>query len=204
MKRFSDAVSGWFQSRKLSARSSSATTPSAPTTSAATVLATKASATKVAVTNLLAAAAVLAIRGLAKAHAAIDTSAETPPPLPPYHITQTLQDVSSWLKDCTRRHAECKNEVTLRATLKELKVIDCITRTIVAAPRGCRYVALSYVWGADQTISSLDGNLLQTIEDSIQVVLALGHRYLWIDRYVCPPFLPLILLQTEHELVWQL
>lgn len=99
-------------------------------------------------------------------------------------VTKTLQDVPSWLEDCVSGHANCTNEVDLQSSLRNLKVIDCFTRTIVGAPQACEYVALSYVWGTNQTVSSLDSELPQTIEDAIKVVLALGRRYLWVDRYV--------------------
>ncbi|PVH71448.1 HET-domain-containing protein [Cadophora sp. DSE1049] len=58
------------------------------------------------------------------------------------------------------------------------------------APRSCRYVALSYVWGQshlrhpDRTggYPSLR-NAPKVITDSIEVVMLLGFRYLWVDRY---------------------
>ncbi|KAF2624511.1 hypothetical protein BU25DRAFT_476214 [Macroventuria anomochaeta] len=40
------------------------------------------------------------------------------------------------------------------------------------------YVALSYVWGANQ-----GHGFPQTIKDAIEVTKTLGHQYLWVDRY---------------------
>lgn len=74
-----------------------------------------------------------------------------------------------------------------------LKVIDCAGNPpeIVVAPGGCRYVALSYVWGdSTESVSFREGDHLcaqlpRTIADSIEVTRNLDLRYLWIDRYVC-------------------
>ncbi|KAG1840271.1 heterokaryon incompatibility protein-domain-containing protein [Suillus subalutaceus] len=67
---------------------------------------------------------------------------------------------------------------------------------VVPAPSGCRYVALSYVWGVngaeywttkdDIAKRSMPGglnaaNLPDTITDSISFVRQLGERYIWID-----------------------
>jgi hypothetical protein len=68
-----------------------------------------------------------------------------------------------------------------------LKLIDCVTRTIVLALNH-PYVALSsYVWGQSSAtheyVEILPKDLPHTIEDSITVTKKLGFRYLWIDRY---------------------
>ena len=67
---------------------------------------------------------------------------------------------------------------------EKLNIIDCVRRRVVPASLDCVYIALSYVWGTNQACPSLDEKLPQTIEDSITTVLHLGHRYLWVDRYV--------------------
>jgi hypothetical protein len=102
--------------------------------------------------------------------------------------------IKSWIHECvsapTRRclsHQLCKPG--LRDTLQPFKVIDCRHMCIVAAPVGCRFVALSYVWGPSIKIVPPDesGLLLDlplTIRDSIKLALALGYLYIWIDRYV--------------------
>jgi Heterokaryon incompatibility protein (HET) len=67
-------------------------------------------------------------------------------------------------------------------------VIECALRQVVSTPRGCRYLALSYVWGQSQKPSSVRSgealsSLPQTIEDAITVTLKLGFQYLWVDMY---------------------
>lgn len=75
--------------------------------------------------------------------------------------------------------------------LPGLMVIDCFSRRVVAAQPDCDYVALSYVWGStsrriedksfDQDLQ--DKRLPQTVQDAMNVVLALNKRFLWVDRY---------------------
>ncbi|KAF2687069.1 HET-domain-containing protein, partial [Lentithecium fluviatile CBS 122367] len=69
-----------------------------------------------------------------------------------------------------------------------LRVIDCTTRELKIVPPGNPYVALSYFWGdLSSNVEALQARLPtqvpKTIEDSMIVTLALGMRYLWIDRY---------------------
>ena len=96
--------------------------------------------------------------------------------------------VRRWISECEERHAGlCELEDS--RPLQNLKVIDCKERMVIAAPEGCDYVALSYVWGKagveEEGSYVLSGSVLpQTIEDSIELTLSLGYEYLWIDRYV--------------------
>ncbi|KAH7466711.1 hypothetical protein FOMA001_g15884 [Fusarium oxysporum f. sp. matthiolae] len=96
-----------------------------------------------------------------------------------------------WWNYCCANHAASCGEDNL-SSIDSLRVIDCQTRRIVDAPQGCRYVALSYVWGSspsDDTSSSKKnaGKVLpplpKTIEDSMCVTKSLSMRYLWVDRY---------------------
>lgn len=72
-----------------------------------------------------------------------------------------------------------------------LRVIDCKLRKVEMAHPGCKYVALSYVWGSPSSSDSpgcvanqaLPTTIPRTIRDSIDVTLALGYDYLWIDKY---------------------
>src|SRR5690242_17334344 len=98
---------------------------------------------------------------------------------------QRLNRLRAKLDDCIRSHVQCRMDAKLQSTIKNMKVIDCIQRAVVPAPPDCRYFALSYVWGENQQPCALDGILPQTIEDSITATIYLGHRYLWIDRFVC-------------------
>jgi hypothetical protein len=69
-----------------------------------------------------------------------------------------------------------------------LRFIDCQTRQVVAANIDDVYVALSYVWGnnrEDCIIAPLTvpEPAPAVIEDAMVVVVALGLRFLWVDRY---------------------
>ena len=93
----------------------------------------------------------------------------------------------TWVAACKESHPACATR--LSRELKGLRVIDCVTRNVVAAPKDCIYVALSYVWGmsgiCDDTSSyTLPEQLPLTVENSIDATLMLGYRYLWVDRYV--------------------
>lgn len=93
-----------------------------------------------------------------------------------------------WQSYCLRNHfAECCEK--RGAPPQNLNVLDCETRMIVAAPVGCEYAALSYVWGTstqDQVPTTRNVSLPtlpKTIEDSIKISKGLFFRYLWIDKY---------------------
>lgn len=92
-----------------------------------------------------------------------------------------------WLKRLARSCEESHkcNSMSLQP-VSGLKVIEISSRTVIAAPAGCRYVALSYVWGK-QPDDNLESHLQwppPLIDDAISVTIAMGYEYLWIDRYV--------------------
>jgi hypothetical protein len=67
-------------------------------------------------------------------------------------------------------------------------LIDCTTRLIIDAPEDAQYMALSYCWGpptcsARESPSALPAVAELVIEDALKVTVALGIRYLWVDRY---------------------
>ncbi|KAK0648011.1 heterokaryon incompatibility protein-domain-containing protein, partial [Cercophora newfieldiana] len=68
-----------------------------------------------------------------------------------------------------------------------MKLVDCATRTLVAAEPHMRYLALSYVWGKGPPESyrypDLPAKLPPTVDDAITATLGLGLRYIWVDRY---------------------
>ena len=109
---------------------------------------------------------------------------------------------SLWLRECEGRHGlECNEHGWAIAMEKPkfLRVVDvqdyCIKS--VTESTTCRYIALSYVWGQAKMIKLLYSNmerlmrtngllevvhaLPQTITDAIEVVKAMGERYLWTD-----------------------
>jgi hypothetical protein len=94
--------------------------------------------------------------------------------------------IKACLDECVEQH---EDHCSLKQcqTISHLNLIDCITREVVAAPAVCEYVALSYVWGSDQStdedLTSLE-NPPRTIEQSMLVTRELGFRFLWVDRYV--------------------
>lgn len=112
-----------------------------------------------------------------------------------------VDSVMGWMKTCDSSHGTCCAPES-GELLKRLKVIDCSNRTVVDAPEDCKYLALSYVWGSLSTLGPTrytqpsSGGLLgsnalclpkilpKTIEDSLALVVRLGYRYLWVDRYV--------------------
>lgn len=93
--------------------------------------------------------------------------------------------VRGWLHYCEDSHEDCQLSNGDKVLVPGFRVIDCFTKSIVTAPSGdFSYVALSYVWGQQQTTDPDTSGFPRTIEDSISVTLALGFQYLWVDRYV--------------------
>lgn len=98
------------------------------------------------------------------------------------------------LSVCNENHGkECRPFVS--DDLKQIKVLDVETRTVVPYPENCEYFALSYVWGGIiPPPGALESKSLpQTIEDSILVTKKLGRRYLWVshnDQLYSPLQLP--------------
>jgi hypothetical protein len=109
-----------------------------------------------------------------------------------------------WLSHCQRVHSDCGDGHRWDRTAGELKkngqfrLIDVNSMCVVSATPGCSYVALSYVWGASQTlrakkadfIKSKNGGmhlnlssvkLPRTIDHAIQVTKLLKEKYLWVD-----------------------
>ncbi|KAH9225557.1 hypothetical protein K456DRAFT_1743320 [Colletotrichum gloeosporioides 23] len=105
--------------------------------------------------------------------------------------------IKDWLKHCTTKHHDtCKSVVGGSSGVRELRVIDCQSKTIVDAPASCKYFALSYVWGSCNsqarrqssgekenggfTKANIDSP--QVVVDAICVTVKLGGRYLWVDQ----------------------
>lgn len=97
----------------------------------------------------------------------------------------------SWIEHCRSTHDRGEPR-EVRVLLDSHSYIDCNTRQVVPAHDN-QYTALSYVWGDPVTSDGLVTNpivssalpeiLPRVIEDAIAVTLALGYRYLWVDRY---------------------
>ncbi|KAF2267345.1 HET-domain-containing protein [Lojkania enalia] len=93
--------------------------------------------------------------------------------------------IHSWLQYCDQSHDHCKP--SSHPTLP-IRVIDCEAEEVVQAPENCDYTTLSYVWRTSPDDSKVsDGgsliNVPSTIRDALSLTIALGYRYIWIDRY---------------------
>lgn len=101
--------------------------------------------------------------------------------------------LKQWLQDCQASHSRCPNETKLDDYPRDMRLIDCQRRNVVdvmdiSQVNSLSYVALSYVWGGSfhppmRDNARLPVTLPQVIEDAIQVTLATGYRYLWVDQY---------------------
>jgi hypothetical protein len=99
-----------------------------------------------------------------------------------------LELIRMKISECEMNHVDSCS-LFRSDTLRALKVLDCERKEIVSAPPGCRYVALSYVWGPRQSLDNFDDVskldvLPKTVSDSCLVARSLGYKYLWVDRYV--------------------
>ncbi|OCL08462.1 HET-domain-containing protein, partial [Glonium stellatum] len=109
-----------------------------------------------------------------------------------------LSLIRSWFHRCQHIHGRsCEESGSAANNLPRLRVIDIYTRNVIVAPIGCRYIALSYVWGGmkqfearkcdfridkhGQEYLPLPERLTRTISDAFFVVESLGERYLWVD-----------------------
>ena len=122
-----------------------------------------------------------------------------------------------WLSECENRHRpECSpspfNKNQLRqgdSTPLIMRLVDVEAMCIIDAPKSCRYLALSYVWGNPKDgrlVLNLDNKHLlakphalcaywdiipKTISSAMKLVKDLGERYLWVDS--------LCLVQDDEE-----
>jgi hypothetical protein len=112
--------------------------------------------------------------------------------------TVDIDLVKKWIKLCQGNHGDkCGSVWRMDRQLPGFaRVVDVVSMALIPIPSGCRYVALSYVWGAIgtgywTTKNNIAGrstpgglstiNLPETIIDSILFVRQLGERYIWID-----------------------
>ena len=108
-----------------------------------------------------------------------------------------------WLRTCEENHTEpyhmWRSSTGEPHIVEGMNLIDVGRRCVIRAPPRARYIALSYVWGpaslqsfqalkskfvhsADQVWEmALPPKLPNTIEDTIQVVRAMGEQFLWLD-----------------------
>jgi hypothetical protein len=114
-------------------------------------------------------------------------------------IVNSVVDYSlsqAWLDICTRNHTSCESKISQEARLEiPLTLIDVIENQLVFANGAYEYVALSYVWGGQISITLnqttkaqlfkpgglSEFNIPATISDAMMFCKAIGQRYLWVD-----------------------
>ncbi|KAI0157000.1 HET-domain-containing protein [Xylariaceae sp. FL1272] len=116
-----------------------------------------------------------------------------------------LELARSWIRECRMQHVNCRPVVPEAQLHPSTRCIDTKLRHLVILNQidegPIEFVALSYVWGAAhqlRTTSDTIGQFMEflppaataehsnnrmpkTVEDAIQVTVALGYRYLWVD-----------------------
>ncbi|KAI8635099.1 heterokaryon incompatibility protein-domain-containing protein [Xylariaceae sp. FL1651] len=109
--------------------------------------------------------------------------------------------IREWVEYCQKHHTICSSTSLV---VRDLRLIDCLTRMVVLAENHHKYAALSYVWGTigagnpsgcdttgtRTTPSQLPRRLPNVIEDAIDVTMSLGYCYLWVDKFCID--------QTDH------
>lgn len=100
--------------------------------------------------------------------------------------------VKGWLNFCEENHSSICGKAVHSDEVHSLYMIDCDSRVVVELIGPTRYIALSYVWGESECQSTvvigdsswaLPSKIASTIEDAIVLTLALGVKYLWVDRF---------------------
>ncbi|KAK4233672.1 heterokaryon incompatibility protein-domain-containing protein [Achaetomium macrosporum] len=132
-----------------------------------------------------------------------------------YFIRPVRQDmidfdlVRNWLALCQTKHGKgCRQNPILKELnrshpakeVPDFRCIDVEEDCLVILPAGCRYSALSYVWGPKKFFSTVTSNVKSleepgalrkseyldqippTIKDAIHVAKEIGMRHLWVDN----------------------
>lgn len=113
--------------------------------------------------------------------------------------------VRQWLETCVQDHGLGCSDIHESVTHQQQHIweiphfilIDVQKQCLVDAPVGCKYAALSYVWGREPffnlkksnvarlrrpgSIQELATLIPKTIADAIHFVRQIGERYLWVD-----------------------
>jgi len=119
-----------------------------------------------------------------------------PQPVPPLYDPSRAQ---LWLDNCKTFHGPACNQRS--STVKGMKLIDCNHSAVVDAQPSWAWLALSYVWGKDDSggdesrgdvtrkdVSDMGdphqiSQLPKTVRDAVTITKELGYRYLWVDQY---------------------
>ncbi|KAI1353933.1 HET-domain-containing protein [Xylaria sp. FL0043] len=138
-----------------------------------------------------------------------------------------LQLARAWIRECDTQHTNCQPIIS-GASVElhpSTRFIDAKLRRLVVRNEIARmpveFVALSYVWGTayqlrttsatvgqfrerlpSSTVTGGEERMPKTIEDAMEVTLALGYRYLWVDALCIiqdsPADLQIQLVQMNH------
>ncbi|ERF72878.1 hypothetical protein EPUS_08491 [Endocarpon pusillum Z07020] len=103
----------------------------------------------------------------------------------------------AWIRACEDDHPMCRPKGRLFSDKGDIPIrcVDVKTSTIVHIDADTRYLALSYVWGAERheimehinhclvgaESTIIIDSLPQTVRDAIRITEHLGERYLWVD-----------------------
>lgn len=112
--------------------------------------------------------------------------------------TMDFHATSRLLHECEEQHQHQNWNLPRYQSPTSLQLIDVEDMMVISATTQHRYIALSYVWGEQESFESTTTNreslgqrgglfkhmdeILQTIKDAMDVVRNLGERYLWVDR----------------------
>ncbi|KAI8959634.1 HET-domain-containing protein [Daldinia sp. FL1419] len=95
----------------------------------------------------------------------------------------SFKRLQQFVSYCRKNHVHVCARPTFPPA-SSFRVIDCKhpERRNIPAPSGCKYAALSYVWGDIVNLPS-SSKYSQVVIDSIEVTLSMGLQYLWVDRH---------------------
>lgn len=106
------------------------------------------------------------------------------------------QHARSWVDDCLKKHARCKQPAREFHPTRMLEVLNVDKQLRLSTTKmQCYYAALSYCWGENQLtklttinlstyITAIDETILpKAISDAVHVTRSVGIRFLWVDAY---------------------
>ncbi|KAF2843036.1 HET-domain-containing protein, partial [Patellaria atrata CBS 101060] len=111
-----------------------------------------------------------------------------------------LRILQNWLSECDSNHGEtCRilTKVKRKGLIVNLILIDVVRQKLVPMSSKCRYFTLSYMWGGVKMLQATNENLSRLMQDggissygslippviydAIDLIRALGERWLWVD-----------------------
>lgn len=105
-----------------------------------------------------------------------------------------IHQIRRWLDLCATYHEQCSAQTPQLESPMKLRVIDVSLMRIVEIFSTQKYCTLSYCWGQNmplclKTLNYTDFtrfgipkySLPRTISNALQLISALGERYIWID-----------------------